>query len=76
MVKSNYTEKVTVDAVCIKAWLGAASHREGSRPEMKLESSSRQERAGGSLYRKVAAELGESNRFAQRSGGDAARTWV
>lgn len=49
MVKSDYTEKITVDAVCIMAWLGAASYREGSRPEMKLELSSRQEQVGGSL---------------------------
>lgn len=39
---------------------------------MKLEPSSRQERVGGSLHRKVAAELGESNRFAQPSRGAAA----
>lgn len=37
---------------------------------MKLELSSRQERVGGSLYGKVVAELGESNRFAQPSRGD------
>lgn len=54
----------------------AAGRREGGRPEMELELSSRQAWMGGSLYGKVAVELGKSNRFAQHSGGNTASMWV
>lgn len=44
--------------------------------DLELELSSRQEWMRGSFYRTRAVELGESNRFAQRSRGGIAKTWV